>query len=207
MKEPLQAWFNQQREKTPSEMIWKDASSHQIMFARDQLCYLVGAGLDYEEARDLCTVIATHTSKSVELPVYNFERPDLGLRLVARENFFNWKLSVISETPIVADFGGLFKTTPPVAPEYTGNPLSSCYFEGFPRELVFGYYEASDKRQWSAEIGGDYGMYTTLFLIMRSLGAIKARAWHTPESHRAELEAETKRSRERRVREQADRDV
>jgi len=172
-------------------MYYKKASGGQIMFARDNLCSLVSAGLPYDRERKTLTVISTHRSKSVVLPVYNFERPDLGLRFVARENFYNWKLSVISERPIDCDFAGLFKTTPPIQPEYTGDPLSSVYFEGFPEDLVFGYYE-TNKCRFSAEIGGDQAMWTVLFLIMRSVGAIKARPWHTRESHQAELAAESK---------------
>jgi hypothetical protein len=196
---PLQDWFNAQRESTADEMLWKGASGEQIMFARDDLRYLVAAALDYEEAKGVCTVIATHRSKSVELPVYCWSRPDLGLQLVARGNFYNWKLSVLSEAPIVADFSGLFKTTPPTEPDYTGDPLHSCYFEGFPKELIFGYYEPSDKRRWSAEIGGDHGIWTAVFLLMRSLGAIKANPWRTRESHRAELEADRVRRDARKI--------
>lgn len=188
--EPIQEWFNRQRESTPDEMFYKESSGSQIMFARDSLCGLVDAGLPYDRKRKTLTVISEHRSKSVALPVYNFERPDLGLRFVARNNFYNWKLSVISERPIECDFSGLFKTTAPIEPEYTGDPLHAVYFEGFPRELVFGYYEAN-KHAFSAEIGGDNAMWTALFLIMRSVGAIKPMAWHTKESHRAALDAES----------------
>jgi hypothetical protein len=180
MNESLQEWFNRQRENTPDEMIWKEASGRQIMFARDSLAALVGCGLGYDATKRLVTVISEHTSKSVRLPVYQFTREDIGLRLVARNNFYNWKLSVISERRVEADFAGLFHTTPPIDPSYTGDPLASVYFEGFPRELIFGYYEASDKRKWSAEIcGGECAMWTTLYLIMRSLGAVKPMQWST----------------------------
>ena len=116
-------------------------------------------------------------------------RPFDGLTLVVRNNFYDWKLSVISkDRPIVADFSGLFYTTPPVAPEYTGNELADCYFEGFPKELVFGYYEPSDKKRFSAAIGGDHALYTTVFLLLRSLDIVRPCQWHTPESHRAAIE-------------------
>src|SRR6185369_7381601 len=100
--------------------------------------------------------------KSVKLPVYQLSRPDLGLRLILRGNFHDWKLSVISNKPIAADFTGLFRTTPPTHPKYHGNELASCYFEGFPEELVFGYYEPSDKCQWSAAIGGQQALWATV---------------------------------------------
>jgi hypothetical protein len=136
-------------------------------------------------------VISTHGSKSVGLPVYELDRPDLGIRLILRDNFYNWKLTVMAGLPIVADFSGLFHTTPPVEPDYTGNPLSACYFEGFPRELVFGYYEPSDKRHWSAEInGGDQALWAVVFLIVKALGAVKPFVWNTRESHRKQLDEE-----------------
>jgi hypothetical protein len=59
--------------------------------------------------------------------------------------------------------------------------------------LIFGYYESPPvhaRTQWSAEIWGDQPMWTTIFLIMRSLGVVKPSEWHTPESHRAEMDRE-----------------
>ena len=188
--EPLQEWFNRQRAETSDDMFYKGASAQQIMFVRDKLAGLVGCGLGYEQKRDLVYVIATHTSKSVLLPVYSMTRPDLSLRIVLRDNFYNWKLSVVSSIPIEADFAGLFHTTPPIEPEYTGNHLSPVYFEGFPESLIFGYYEPSDKKCFSAELWSDHALWTTLFLIMRARGAIEPMKWHTRESHRAELERE-----------------
>jgi len=195
MNEPLQEWFNAQRAETPDEMYYKEASGSQVMFVRDQLSYLVASGLVYEEARDICRVISTHTSKSVKLPVYQLSRPDLGLRLILRGNFHDWKLSVISEKPITADFAGLFHTTPPVEPDYTGNELAGVYFEGFPRELVFGYYEASDKLRWSAAIGGQFALWTTVFLIMRASGALGPKEWTTRATHQAQLDEDSRRNK------------
>lgn len=177
--EPLQEWFNKQREVTPDEMYYKGASARQIMWVRDTLANVFNCGLVFEERRQV-EVIATHTSKSVLLPVYSLERADCSLRLVLRENFFNWKLSVISGEPLDVDFSGLFHTTPPIDPSYTGNPLASVYFEGFPEDLIFGYYAPSDKRRFSAEIwGGDEALWTTVFLIMRARGVVTPFEWST----------------------------
>jgi hypothetical protein len=129
----------------------------------------------------------------VTLPVYVIDRKDLGLTIVLRDNFYNWKLSVMSERPVLADFTGLFKVVPPFEPEYTGNPLASVYFEGFPESLVFGYYATSDWRIWSAEIWGDNPLWTALFLLLKSVGGIRPAQWRTKESHRRELDAERQR--------------
>jgi hypothetical protein len=197
MDNKLQKWINERT--VGDEMIWKGAFGHQVGFVRDTICNLVGWGLDYEDKERIADVVSVHTSKSIVLPVYDLRRPDLGLRLVMRNNFYNWKLSVISKKPIIADFSGLFPTTPPVEPDYTGNPLSPVYFEGFPKELIFGYYETSDKKKWSAEIGGDYSLHTTIFLMLRSLDVVKPHQWHTRESHKKELEAETARHRAKKT--------
>lgn len=187
MKQALQEWINSHG--PASEMLWAGGWGSQVKFARDAIAPLVGAGLPWDECR-VAHVISTHCSKSINLPVYEFARPDVGLRLIARNNFYDWKLSVISEQPIAADFDGLFATTSPVEPEYTGDPLASCYFEGFPEELVFGYYGESDKKRWSAEIDGDHAMWATCFLICRSLGIVKAHVWNTEKAHRAAIAAQ-----------------
>ena len=180
MNDNLQEWFNKQRENTPDEMYFKQASGSQIMYVRDALCYLIASGMaddvDVLDRKKIVTVISEHTSKSVKLPVYNFDRSDIGLRIILRNNFYNWKISVISDVPIIADFDGLFFTSPPPDPGYTGNPLSSCYFEGFPNELIFGYYD-TNQSVWSAEIGFDEKLWTVLFLIMKARGQIKPMSW------------------------------
>lgn len=178
--ELLQQWFDRQRAATPDDLDYKEASARQIMFVRDEVAGLFGCGLDSEAHRGLVEVVATHTSKSVLLPVYNMERRDLGLRLILRDNFYNYKLSVISEAPLDVDFTGLCHTTPPPDPDYTGDPLHPVYFEGFPEELIFGYYAPSDRRKFSLEIwGGQRKLWTVVFLIMRARGALRPFEWGT----------------------------
>lgn len=187
----LQEWISAQ--VVDDEMLWKGAFGHQMMFLRDTLRPLIGVGLSYRKKQHIAHVISTHRSKSIVLPVVEYRRPDLGIRFVVRENFYNWKLSVISNEAIDADFSGLFKTKPPIDPSYTGNPLSGVYFEGFPGALIFDYYESapvSMRKQWSAEIWGDLPMWASVFLIMRALGVVKPSKWHTPETHRAEMDRE-----------------
>lgn len=193
MKEPrepdnkLQKWISAQI--VDDEMLWKGAFGNQMSFIRDRLVPLMGAGLIYHEKQEIADVISTHTSKSIALPVVEVVRDDLGLRFTMRENFFNWKLSVLSEKPIEADFTGLFHTTPPIDKSYTGDPLAGVYFEGFPKDRIYRYYE-DDKRKFSAEIWGDQPMWTAVLLIMRSVGAIKPFMWHTRETHQKEMEDE-----------------
>jgi hypothetical protein len=188
MDSKLQKWVSEHVVK--DEMLWKGAWGDQIQFVRDRLVGLFSAGLHYEDIAAIPDVISTHTSKSIQLPVYELKRDDIGLTLYLRGNFYDWKLSVVSKRPIEADFTGLFHTTPPIDPNYTGDSLHPVYFEGFPKKLVFGYYEPSDKKRWSACIGSQYTVYITVYLILRALGVMKPPVWHTPESHRAEMAAE-----------------
>ena len=63
-------------------------------------------------------------------------------------------------------------------------------------DLIFGYYEPSDRQRWSAQLGSREELWTTLFLVMRALRVIKPAVWHTPESHRAAMAEETRQCEE-----------
>lgn len=190
---PLQEWINSQT--VGDEMLWKGSWGRQLEFFRDTIARLFGWGMDYADYEDakVARVISTHRSKSIVLPVYKLHRGDLGLTMVFRNNFYNWKMSVVSEVPIIADFAGLFHTTPPVEPDYTGNPLASVYFEGFPKQWIFDYY-CKDNKQFSAEIGGNHALWASVFTILKARGVVKPAEWHTRESHRKKLDAERAKS-------------
>lgn len=182
---PLQEWFLRQlvRKDETDNRYYYEPMCRQVMYVRDEIAALVGL-----QKLNGPRVISEHRSKSVHLPVYQLSRPDLGLRLTMRNNFYNWMLSVESEKPITTDFSWIFHTTPPVAPDYTGDPLASCYFEGFPRDFIFGYMSANPQ-EFSAEIGNNQLFFTTILLLMKEMGTRKPLVWHTRESHRLELAA------------------
>lgn len=190
---PLQEWISAQVIR--DEMLWKGSFGQQVAFFRDNVTQMFCAGIDYEDNHGVATVISTHRSKSIILPVYKLHRP--GITMVARNNFYNWKLSVISDRRIDADFAGLFHTDPPLEPGYTGNDLSPVYFEGFPPEYIFGCYDESNKKKFSANLWGDHALWTTVFLILRDLGIVKPLEWHTAKSHREELDAAEMRKKAR----------
>lgn len=168
-------WLN----KPGEQKLWRDAAQSQFEFF-DRLTSLIASGLPEIAcaARDgIARVISTHRSKSLELPVVQWTRPDLGVTFTLRDNFYNFKLSVSSERPIDDPaFPALFHTTPPTDSDYTRDPLASCYFEGFPSVLVYSY-QATNKRVWSAEICGQHATYMVVFLCMRALGVIKDLQW------------------------------
>lgn len=188
----LQLWFNTQRESTPDEMFYKEASASQIIFVRDEIRSLFLQNIPYNE-RPNAMVVGWHRSKSVTLPVYRLENPKLGVRIYLRDNFYNWKLSVDSIRPVRADFTGLFKMNPPEDKSYSGDSLAPCYFEGFKNSIIFGYYGPSDGRRWSAEIHGRHALWATLFLMLRSFGAVHDRNPSRRDQHIRELKAETAR--------------
>lgn len=183
------------------EMLWRGGAIDQIVFVRDALNPLVQRGIDYDDWNQV-RVISTHRSKSIVLPVYEMSRPDLGIRLIARDNFHNWKLSVVSQYDVPVDLSGLCYTSPPRDPGYTGDKLSGCYFEGFPSDLVFGYFDR-DRRRFSAELYGEHDMFTAVFLIMRAVGAVQPMRYHTRDEHRAQMDAEKQRRDDRKARAEA----
>jgi hypothetical protein len=177
MKENLQTWF--MANKPNADLLWKDGLTEQVIFVRDPLAGLFAAGREYKDWREnTAFVISTHRSKSVVLPVYLLKRP--GLQLILRYNFHNWKMSVISEKPIQCfENTALFYTTPPIDPEYTGDHLADVYFEGFPKDLIFGYYSPSDKKQFSAELDGNHQVWTVVYQMVLELGFVKPPRWST----------------------------
>lgn len=149
---PLHAWFMDWLDATPDSLYFKKAAEGQIMFIRDTLGRaMVGARKEWEAA---VSVIGEHHSKSVRLPVYKVTLP--GLDLVLRNNFYDWKVSVVSEDLIHNVEGwGLFDET---------QAISACYCEGFPREWVFGPY-AESKRRFTVEILTQYDLYAFCLLL------------------------------------------
>jgi hypothetical protein len=220
MKIPLQAWYDEWlKEHQDTDLIYvsrdaqKRVSLPQVHFVRDTLAPLLWADTLYddlpceppprEDCRLTAWVIGEHRSKSVRLPVYLLERPDKGLRVMLRYNYFDWKLSVESEVPLDHElFSYLFHTTPPVEPDYTGNELASCYFEGFPEDQIYGY-QTENPRRWSASIGNDRALWMTILLCMIDLGVVKRASWTTRASHQEQFAAKDAARKRREEREKA----
>lgn len=164
---PLTLWCREN--PTDEKYFAKNAKTAQICFVRDDLAdilavdqadheRIVGAetwkketGTVWKGGQGL-TVVATHTSKSVVLPVYLLDLPKRGLQVVMRCNFHDWKLSFISEAPV----------TPQIQRTFTERePINSVYCEGFNPEWVFGTY-VSNPRQFTIELY-DRAQVWTLF--------------------------------------------
>jgi hypothetical protein len=131
MKEPLAEWIvaNPPREK----MIYREAARNQFCFLASTLRPLLFASFNPAECN--AHVIGMHTSKSIKLPVVEFWMP--GLRIVVRDNFYDWKVSVQSDKPIEIESEDLFNPS---------EKISSVYCEGFEEWDVFGAYDQNKKR-------------------------------------------------------------
>lgn len=149
----LQDWFNA---NMPAEaLIYKDGMVDQVMFVRDAITGLLARS--YFEYERLPKVVSTHMSKSVRLPVYYFD--SAYTKLIMRNNFYDWKVSVESKTgPLDLDLEGLCGTE---------EAIQDCYCEGFRTEWVLPAYAKSQER-FTVELRDRYHLYTFLFLLKRA---------------------------------------
>jgi hypothetical protein len=143
------------RVNDPEEkMLWKQGYWEQIMLIRDTINPLFYSS--YEEYKDNpVMVISTHRSKSIVLPVYEINLKQYALKMIIRNNFYDWKVSVISEKTINADFMGIFKED---------ENINSIYCEGFKDEQVFQSFK-ENKIQFTVEINGRYELFTFMYLL------------------------------------------
>lgn len=123
----LQEWAN--ANAPGDEMLWKNGYWDQIRFVRDDLGWLFADDDNSGPAK--ATVISSHTSKSIRLPVYEIVWRGLTIRM--RYNFHNWVVSVECRSgwSVHDHFGDLFHR------EVALNPI---YAEGFKDEWVHGAY-------------------------------------------------------------------
>ncbi len=90
MNIPLQEWITA---NNPSKkMLWKTSWSDQVCFVRDEIPTLLCMdGHEYKKwltIKENITVISTHTSKSIKLPVYCIKAN--GDTFIMRNNFYDW---------------------------------------------------------------------------------------------------------------------
>ena len=140
----LQDWANAHEPK--DEMLWKRGYWDQIVFVRDEIHRLFV--VTYEESKkNPVMVVSTHTSKSIELPVYSIKIPGIEVRM--RYNFYDWKVSIRSDLPVPDVFHNIINK---------GEKVHQVYFEGFQNDWIFGSYR-EDPHQFSVEIGNEYNLY------------------------------------------------
>jgi len=157
----LQEWA---KANEPSkEMVYESGYWNQIILVRDMIARLLVPSFEEYEKLEV-SVISTHTSKSILLPVY-YIHLDNGIAITMRYNFHNWKVSINSPKKVYIDFMKLFD------PEEERD-ISGVYCEGFPAENVFGCY-AKNKSQFTVELQSSYILYTFFWIFGHSLGLRK----------------------------------
>ena len=133
------AWANIPQE---SRAAWE-----QVMLLRDFHC---GGKLKEIE------LISTHTSKSCTLPVYQIILKN-GTKLILRGNFHDWKVTVISEEPV------LLNTTLFLAPP--DKQILPVYCEGFDPSWVLAPYSES-KKTFTFEVPDNEYLFAVLMQIV-----------------------------------------
>lgn len=155
------AWYsvNEPDEK----LIYREGLGKQMVFVRDKICKNLFFEKEYshlkpfdDEWHDAIVesepkVISTHYSKSVKLPVMEINLPSVNVKMVLRYNFYDWNVSVESETPIDCDFKGTFKD-------------GKCWCEGFPKDRIYGNYK-DDHKKFTVEIHSDYELFVFMWLL------------------------------------------
>lgn len=126
-------------------------------------------------------VVSTHTSKSIQLPVVEYQM-QRGARLIVRDNFHDIKVSLWAPEPIDHDLWGI--------PAFcTNRDLSSCYFEGFDKEWVLpGFYRGTKKFSCSLGLESFQGLAEVLTYL-----------YNDGEKHEWRYDYYSKEQRKRRV--------
>lgn len=164
MKENLNDWWS--NNEPDENLIYKDGLRDQCLFVRDTLMnnMFIKIATDYlkydvfSDERSAIfnsfvpSVIGTHYSKSVLLPVMEMDLSKIGLKIVLRYNFYDWCISVESKDEINCDFMGLITN-------------EKGYFEGFPKDRIYDNYSSQNNKNFSVVLRSKYDVYTFMFLL------------------------------------------
>lgn len=144
MKEDLGGWISM---NTPAyNMSYAVAANNQFKFVYDDLWAL-------RNDPDKVDVIGTHLSKSIDLPIYQFELFDKVITM--RNDFYVWMISIKSPTDVHGlDMLRLFDPK---------NEVNPTHCEGM-EDLVYGSYE-SDKREFTLRLENNNEVYCFLRLL------------------------------------------
>jgi len=158
MMPDLMEWCRSDDSPQNKDMRYYKAAWEQINFVRDELRYLLFPVLEDDSSKYRCSVVSTHTSKSIVLPVYLIEC--YGMKFYIRNNFHNWKISVVSPVDIDIDFSNLITDR--------DKKIPSILCEGFKQEWVFGRHQDNHK-EFTVELWNSYyAVFTFFWLIYNS---------------------------------------
>lgn len=166
LHEWMRAWAGMME---TSDLIYKPGATHQFDFFLYQLPRaFLHTSKDVERYRELRNdgwprVVSEHRSKSVPLPVVQYQLPSYAVEMKIRDNFHDYKISVNSIRPVEINPDGLWDPDS----DYLLNPV---YFEGFSEDWVFPRYGQSDKKKFSLQVRSEHEAWTFVFLLRRALG-------------------------------------
>jgi hypothetical protein len=168
MNIPLQDWIS--ANIPDDKMYWKQSWSDQVCFVRDEIPKFLCTGNTYEEyetVRKNITVINTHTSKSIELPVYCIKAN--GDTFIMRNNFYDWKVSVETRNLHKLDFQKLGII------HDNAEQVNQVYCEGFKNEWVYKSY-ADDKYKYTMAIDDKFKL-KMFFWLLQNHKLLKEGIW------------------------------
>lgn len=149
------------RVNEPDEkLIYKDGQCKQVCMVRDNIMYGIFYEGKYERQKYdkfQPLVIGTHFSKSVLLPVMMMNLGEYGVKIILRNNFYDWNMSVVSDKELNFDFMDTFS-----------DEGTYCCCQGFPEKYIFGKYE-ENKKNFTVCVNDDYRLYTFMWLLKRYL--------------------------------------
>ena len=150
----LQEWA--MAHEPDEKLTHKDGYWNQIIFVRDIIAQVLAT--TYKECETIqakMQAVSTHTSKSVQLPVFKVELTD-GTTFIMRYNFHDWKVSVSSPRDVKADFMGLFDPN---------DSIHEAYCEGFPEGTIYGPLSVN-KRQFTIALPpGNHHLFTFFWIF------------------------------------------
>src|SRR5436190_125853 len=129
------------KQKTP---VWEWIKANQPkpemfgrMLAEEQLAFVstLKTLVTYYNLQGKVSVVSTHTSKSIRLPVVFIDLTFA--HIVLRGNFENWRVSVLSWPELPEYVGKIFIET---------EPLFDLICEGFDSEWVFGLFKDNRRK-------------------------------------------------------------
>lgn len=153
--------YHNRKWNIPDNMIYKNAAWKQDMFIRDTICF--------ELLKTQGFVVSEHRSKSIELPVYGFIMRN-GVKVIARDNFYDWKLSIEVPKPLPKGF-----IPDEILTWHNNEDIPSCYLEGFKEEWAWPAYDPNSEAQtrFTIEIYGNYDFYMLMFMLKNAFTNIE----------------------------------
>ncbi|NFT08793.1 hypothetical protein FDF26_17425 [Clostridium botulinum] len=141
-----------------NEMCYKKGYWNQAVFVRDEINKMFYSKYEDYKANPV-KVISTHRSKSIILPVYYIFLEEYNTKIIMRNNFYDWKISIDSKYSITG-IDEFFKEKEPV------NPI---YCEGFEESQVYGMYKENNKH-FTIELSSNYyEVYIFFYMLKKSL--------------------------------------